>query len=348
MKYYLFLFLVILVSFKSYSQEQKEVLVEVFTNSHCPLCPNAHNTFDVFLDTNPNADKTNYIFYHMVYPYSDDQLYIQSAFDSDARHAFYNPIAATPRGFFDGIPQGPVSLWIDTLNVLTQSQSPLKINLNGTKNGNQLSIDAEITRTGNISDNYLMLHFVVVEDLFYQGRNLISHHKHVMRKMLPTPEGQSFSINLNETKMFNQVVSIDSLWDVDSLNVVVFVQNDSSKTVYQSETIDYRDLTATAVANNNQAPEEFFLSQNYPNPFNPATKIKYQVPRVISTGGKNLFVSLKVYDVLGNEVSSLVNEEKSAGKYEVEFDAVNLSSGIYFYALKAGNVRLTKKMILLK
>jgi len=85
----------------------------------------------------------------------------------------------------------------------------------------------------------------------------------------------------------------------------------------------------------------FHLFSNYPNPFNPTTKIKFQIPE---TG----ITILKIYDVLGNEVTVLINEEESAGSYEVEFNGTGLPSGIYFYQLKAGNYVATKKMILLK
>ncbi len=95
-------------------------------------------------------------------------------------------------------------------------------------------------------------------------------------------------------------------------------------------------------------PEDFFLSQNYPNPFNPSTKIKYTIPSVTLSGVEGSRVSLKVYDVIGNEVATLVNEEKPAGSYEVNFDAKGLSSGIYFYKLQAGSFVETKKMILIK
>ena len=87
--------------------------------------------------------------------------------------------------------------------------------------------------------------------------------------------------------------------------------------------------------------KDFKLEQNYPNPFNPSTTIKYSVQNA-----KN--ISLKVYDVLGKEVETLVNEEKPAGNYEVEFNAANPTSGIYFYQLKVGSFVETKKMILLK
>jgi len=81
--------------------------------------------------------------------------------------------------------------------------------------------------------------------------------------------------------------------------------------------------------------------QNYPNPFNPSTLIKYSVP-------ENGFVKLSVYNLIGEEVSLLVNEEVDAGFYEVTFNAVNLPSGIYFYRLQAGNIIQLKKMVLLK
>jgi len=86
---------------------------------------------------------------------------------------------------------------------------------------------------------------------------------------------------------------------------------------------------------------DYYLSQNFPNPFNPNTSIRYQIPQ---PG----LVSIKVYDILGNDVSTLVNEEKPAGSYNVEFNAVGLSSGIYFYQLQAGTYVTTKKMILMK
>ena len=105
--------------------------------------------------------------------------------------------------------------------------------------------------------------------------------------------------------------------------------------------------TAINQATNNY-PEEFKLEQNYPNPFNPTTNLEFGIPSV--RGKSNLeFVSLKVYDVLGNEVSTLVNEKKNAGRYEVEFDGSNFPSGIYFYSLTVDGIVIdTKRMILLK
>ena len=93
----------------------------------------------------------------------------------------------------------------------------------------------------------------------------------------------------------------------------------------------------------NYIPTEFSLEQNYPNPFNPETKIKY----VIASGAKQS-VSLKIFDVLGNEVATLVNEEKEPGIYEVEWNGKEFASGVYYYTLTAGSFVQTKKLMLLK
>lgn len=93
-------------------------------------------------------------------------------------------------------------------------------------------------------------------------------------------------------------------------------------------------------------PKFFELKQNYPNPFNPNTNIRFSIPLGEPSG--NLFVQLKIFDLLGNEVVSLVNENKTAGNYDIAFNASDLTSGIYFYTLKAGSIVETKKMVLMK
>jgi hypothetical protein len=92
---------------------------------------------------------------------------------------------------------------------------------------------------------------------------------------------------------------------------------------------------------NIKGPEYFQLQQNYPNPFNPSTRITYSIPQ-------RSYISLKVYDVLGNEVAILIDEEKLAGEYEVVFVASGLSSGIYYYQLISGGNIETRKMLLIR
>jgi hypothetical protein len=115
--------------------------------------------------------------------------------------------------------------------------------------------------------------------------------------------------------------------------------------------IFYKTITSVE---ENETIMNYSLSQNYPNPFNPSTTIKYSIPTNVKSeihqkdGGQALNVKLVVYDILGREVVSLVNEVQKQGNYEVNFNANNLTSGIYFYRLQSGNFSESKKMILIK
>lgn len=97
----------------------------------------------------------------------------------------------------------------------------------------------------------------------------------------------------------------------------------------------------TDVNDESAGVNDFSLEQNFPNPFNPSTRINYQI-------AKDNFVTLKVYDIIGNEVAALVNNQQPAGKYSVDFNSANLPSGVYLYRLQAGNYIQTRKMTLIK
>lgn len=132
-------------------------------------------------------------------------------------------------------------------------------------------------------------------------------------------------------------------------NGVSIVQNSagSDSNIVYIDGAQYSNPNATEIKDNNisSIPDQYKLNQNYPNPFNPSTIISYQIP-------KSSYVTLKVYDLLGRVVASLVNEYEQAGSYNITFNAEdmkrNLTSGIYFYTLKAGNFTSTKKFVLMK
>ena len=120
-------------------------------------------------------------------------------------------------------------------------------------------------------------------------------------------------------------------------NIVMGVYNYRIKQIDFDGTFEYSEVVTADLS----TPASFALEQNYPNPFNPSTNISYSIPQ-------NSFVTLKVYDILGNEFAILVNEDKEAGNYQITFDASSLSNGVYFYRLQANGYDLTKKMILMK
>jgi uncharacterized delta-60 repeat protein len=127
--------------------------------------------------------------------------------------------------------------------------------------------------------------------------------------------------------------------DLTSSQLTIYIDNGNDGTIddtlYVANTVDVKDEGSLLT------PNQFNLAQNYPNPFNPTTTIQYSIPQRSN-------VTLKVYDILGNEVATLVNEERARGVYSVNFDASQLASGIYFYRIQAGSFIETKKMILIK
>jgi len=186
----------------------------------------------------------------------------------------------------------------------------------------------------------------------------------------PQPPDSSINISINLTQItWENPVEVDGneIWmGTDSSNIVLVLSGGLFTFYTMPDTLEYeqtyywrvdeigpngttpgnlwRFTTEEIPTNLNEKSsliEDFLLEQNYPNPFNPSTTIKYQIP-------EKSFVTIKVYDVLGNELTTLVNEEKPSGSYEVEFDGTNLTSGIYFYQLRAGKYVETKKMVLLK
>jgi len=150
------------------------------------------------------------------------------------------------------------------------------------------------------------------------------------------------SINVEKTQQINggQWNFLTEVQIGSASNISIKMKSNlSGKVVADAFRIIYREPIIDVEINS--PIHDFVLYQNYPNPFNPTTSIKYSLP-------EQQFVSLKIFDILGNEVATLVNENKSAGNYEVNFDASNLSSGVYFYHLRASGFTETKKMLLMK
>ena len=127
----------------------------------------------------------------------------------------------------------------------------------------------------------------------------------------------------------------------DSALNSVTVGKEVSAFVHQFYQSNFNNNILPVEDEQNLIVDEFKLFQNYPNPFNPSTRIQYTVSSL-------QFVSLKIYDVLGKEVATLVNEELESGKYEIDFIAGDLPSGIYFYTFRSGFFVKTKKMLLIK
>jgi len=157
------------------------------------------------------------------------------------------------------------------------------------------------------------------------------------------------TINWTGWKLKSIVPSYFTNSDSLKLNSVVIKQTElgnNSGAIYLDDLQSDIVLILSVNDSKNNIPSEYILNQNYPNPFNPSTMIRYSIPNAGKGEAPN--VKLVVYDILGSEVATLVNEKQAAGNYEVKFDASNLSSGVYFYHLQSGGFLKSRKMLLLK
>lgn len=142
--------------------------------------------------------------------------------------------------------------------------------------------------------------------------------------------------------LIEQQQQVDNTGAITKDGTLYLGVHDVSLFGYQTKTlIAIRDTGTVAINEGNIETMNYSLSQNHPNPFNPTTNIEYQIP-------DREFITLKIFDVLGREVLTLVNEQKEAGMHTVKFDASNMTSGIYFYQIRANNFVTTKKMLLLR
>lgn len=262
-------------------------------------------------------------------------------------------ITTNPPGLQDGIVYGYSSGYTTATELMPgyaywiKLISPGEIILSGTasKNSKSKSIDiksdwGKIILTDASGKSYTL--YSVNSDL-----NLSSYD------MPPLPPDGIFDVRFGSGRFAENLNGVTNTIELRGVvypvhvrveDVTLLIQDETGqklKTILQpGEQISIDELNKLFVSTD-MFPVKYSLEQNYPNPFNPITKIKYSI-------SQNNFVNLTIYDILGREVKTLVNEEKPAGSYEVEFDASEIASGVYIYKINAGNFIDSKKMILMK
>jgi len=239
-----------------------------------------------------------------------------------------NVYVSSENGFYRSTNNG--NTWAQ---ISMSGSNALKIKINSKGHLYVLDTFGEISKSTNngntftVINNGLSTTYGFMQDLAFNSEDHI---------YLATKDGLYVSKNEGMTWLL-----IEQTLTSKIVNILEFDNEDKLYAGLINEGV-YRSISVlTDIQDKNNVIESFLLSNNFPNPFNPNTTIVYYLP--ISSE-----VKLKVYDVLGNEIATLINEEKSAGTYEVNFDAGNLASGIYVYKLQAGGFLETKKMVLLK
>ena len=173
---------------------------------------------------------------------------------------------------------------------------------------------------------------------YYSKNDSIVYNLPIIPYHITTPVNINYNISVQlDTLLMNDGFVFNYKFLAKDKGIIPEYSNSPDTGYYQC----IWDTTTTAIETEVSLLQDFSLSQNYPNPFNPSTTISFTISDV-------RFTTLKIYDVLGREIVTLINEEKPAGNYEVEFSGSNLASGIYYYQLRAGDFVETKKMILLK
>ena len=262
-------------------------------------------------------------------------------------------------------------------NQIVFSEGDLKISLNS--NGEEKS-KVIIRSNVEASNDYDVYDYFAPPGDFEESRIILvndktsSNYKYFMIESRPEiGEGQIYDLQLKNISNENVVLKIEGLNNYPGYDYYL-VDNSLNNMIKLNEGFelniasgikekDYSLIIGTESfiekLKDDFTPKQFALMQNYPNPFNPGTVIRYSIPTVtlnmpVALPSKgDPFVQLRIYDILGNEVATLVNEQQSPGTYEVEFDArttnhKQLTSGVYFYTLRAGNFTETRKMILLR
>ena len=239
--------------------------------------------------------------------------------------------SATSISFGDVNGDGALDLAVGT------ARSPVVVFLN------QLTVPVELTSfTASISENEVQLIWTTATETNNEGFE-------IQRKK---------SVDRSQELEWEELAFVPGFGTTTEPNAYSFVDKDlpEGKYQYRLKQIDFDGTTSFShiVEVEIISPVSFSLEQNFPNPFNPGTTIKFTVPVTLSPSinsgqaSEGSLVTLKVYDVLENEVASLINEFKQAGSYEIEFNATGIPSGTYFYQLRTGKYFETKKMILMK
>jgi hypothetical protein len=335
------------------SSNQRCVLIEYATGTWCQWCPCAKTAI---LSLQTYYPQTVVIAYHGG---GSSDPYIN--FNGNNIISLLG-INAYPTGVVDRSGPAPINcsasgLFEDPVNrYINSTVSPVKVEII-TQNYNSttglLNVTVNSTALSTLTGQYKINYVITEDNLVYNqvGNSYCSGgsgyvHKWVARNMVNNAAGDNLNSGgtWNNGQMITKSFSttINSAWVAANCKLIIFVYKDASP-FYGAEIQQsiQTGVNLTGINENGNLPLTYELSQNYPNPFNPVTNIKFSVP-------KNGFASFKVYDITGKLVSTYLEEYINAGIYNVDFDASNLSSGVYFYTLTTSDFTDTKKMLLIR
>lgn len=325
------------------AQPTRKVLFEEGTNASCGPCAASNPILIAWLQ-NHQAHAIS-IMYHASWP-GFDPMYQANPTQSTERIQ-YNNISVVPTCNVDGI---IYDIWPFTnaafdnaYNTRLAVTPPLSIDVIDQRIAGD-SIKSTITLVVNTNlpaGNYKLRVMSVEKLITYStppGSNGETVFHTVFRRAYPNTTGVDCPTTAG-TYNYTYTYKREAAWQDTSIATVVFVQNDVNKEVLNSN----KGMFIPTGINNlsSEIPGKYSLEQNYPNPFNPVTNISYRIP-------KSSKVSLKVYDIKGQFISTLYEGNQNSGIYLTQFDGSNLASGVYLYKLEAGDYKEVRKMTMIK
>ncbi|MEO8211501.1 MAG: Omp28-related outer membrane protein [bacterium] len=348
---YLFI-LFFLAGFKTESYSYNNALLEYATGTWCQWCPCNHQIIQDILTNYPNTVVLAYHGGSSSDPWQSYSLGMSNLFG-------FNLYPTGVVGRKTGVVGN--TGWNNAV-VLQTLFEPSGVNISITNKSydaqtRTLTANVAITSNMELSGDFYVNYVLTESNLIYPQTGNGSCpgsstyiHDHVVKNMINGDLGELIHSGIwtsgsEITRNINYVIPISpQVAEVNNcdLNIFVYKQGSNISTNYNIQQAMRTPVSGTTgISNQSSVPGNYSLTQNYPNPFNPTTNFSFSIP-------KSGNVSLKFYDILGNEVETYVDGLLNAGTYSVEFDGTNLSSGIYFYRLNAGNFSETKRMILSK
>jgi len=338
-------YLLVIIASNTYPDVLRSVLLENFTSTTCGPCASNNPGLKAWMES--HWVNLVAVSYHVWYPAPGDPMYNYNPSPCQTRNSYY-AVPGIPYGKMMGAQTylGSPFPWsnLDFYYTYWSGQTtPAGMTLTDTRiPGDSIRCDIVVTNYSNLpSGNYALRVFVVERRILYAsppGSNGETDFRNVFRACLPNIQGTQVPLAAG-TYNFQFKYKLDMVvWRDTSIYTIAFIQNDNDKSVLNSTR---QGVLLGIDPYINTVPSGYSLKQNYPNPFNPTTTISFDLP-------KDQTVTLKVYDMLGNEVKTMVEGYHRAGTYNMSFDASGFASGIYFYTLKTDSFTETKKMILVK
>lgn len=325
--------------FNTYTTPRDMVALEIGTGTWCQYCPGAAMGAEDLVDNDCDVAVVEY--------HQGDNF--ENAFGL-ARIDYYG-ITGYPTAVFDGVEkfiggsnnQSMYSYYLPIYQDRKAINSAFTIDVFGDNVGNDYDLTVRVARMATIPYDNIKLFVVLTEsDIPFNWYGL-DHLDWVERLVIPSSDGTPIDMMANDVLDVDLGFTMNTSWDIESCELTVFIQNVDDKEILQGTKLMVLDLTQLDVGDDAGAslPAVTTLKGNYPNPFNASSTIKYS----LSQEG---MVTIKLFDILGREIATLVNGREQAGEHSVTVDASELGTGVYFYRMDTENFSETKKMLLIK